>query len=70
MNHHYETGGVPPLPPHLQDHQRKCIDCGHVFVGSYSQACPKCPAVKADAQDGQGKRGNNGSAMYKTIRTL
>jgi hypothetical protein len=38
----YETGGVPSLPPHLQDAHRKCADCGTVFVGSTLSPCPKC----------------------------
>ena len=36
----YESGGMPYLPPHLRDGLRKCIECGHVFVGSTIDQCP------------------------------
>lgn len=42
MNNFYNSGGVPPLPPHLQDSLRKCGECGHVFVGSTISPCPAC----------------------------
>jgi uncharacterized protein (DUF983 family) len=29
----YESGGVPPAPPYLQDKLVKCPECGAIFVG-------------------------------------
>lgn len=48
MNDFYNSGGVPPLPPHLQDAQRKCPECGNVYVGSTVSACPVCAKAKEE----------------------
>jgi len=38
----YENGGVNPPPQYLQDAQRKCPDCGYIFVGASISTCPEC----------------------------
>ncbi|MFZ2541678.1 MAG: hypothetical protein WAW75_07890 [Gallionella sp.] len=51
MNNFYNSGGVPPLPPHLQDALRKCMECGQVFVGSTISPCPKCAKDQPKEKD-------------------
>ena len=43
----YETGGVPPVPPYMQDRLCQC-PLGHVYVGVMGSACPECGKLKEE----------------------
>ena len=62
----YESGGVPPPQDCLRDKIRKCEQCGGVYIGGMTHACPE-QIKAATANPAPRLRPGQGRAQVKTI---